>query len=156
MTTVTARREPAIIAPSAGRQPRKGRTNWTATTILIIGGLYCILPALWILVAATKTNAQLFSTAPYVPSFTGAFWSNMSGIVTYNHEIFLRWWLNSVIYAVGGGILSTVIRRDGRVRARQVPRSPAAGRSSASSPPPSCSRRCCWPCRSTCCWRSST
>ncbi len=108
MTTVTARREPGIIAPSAGRQPRKGRTNWTATTILIIGGLYCILPALWILVAATKTNAQLFSTAPYVPSFTGAFWTNMSGIVTYNHEIFLRWWLNSVIYAVGGGIVSTV------------------------------------------------
>lgn len=33
----------------------------------------------------------------------------MSGIVTYNHEIFLRWWLNSLIYAVGGGILSTAI-----------------------------------------------
>ena len=108
MTTMTARREPGIVTPSPRRQRRKGRTNWTATTILIIGGLYCILPALWILVAATKTNAQLFSSAPYVPSFTGAFFSNMSGIVTYNHEIFLRWWLNSVIYAVGGGILSTV------------------------------------------------
>jgi multiple sugar transport system permease protein len=109
MTTMTARREPGTVAPSTRRQRRKGKTtNWTATTILIIGGLYCILPALWILVAATKTNAQLFSTAPYVPSFTGAFWSNMSGIVTYNHEIFLRWWLNSVIYAVGGGVLSTV------------------------------------------------
>jgi len=108
MTTVTARREPGIIAPSARRPPRKGRTNWTATTLLIIGGLYCILPDLWILIAATKTNAQLFSTAPYVPSFTGAFFSNMSGIVTYNHEIFLRWWGNSVIYAVGGGILSTI------------------------------------------------
>ena len=108
MTTMTARREPGIAAPSPRRQRRKGRTNWTATTILIIGGLYCILPALWILVAATKTNAQLFSTAPYVPSFTGAFASNMSGIVTYNHEIFLRWWLNSVIYAVGGGVLSTM------------------------------------------------
>jgi multiple sugar transport system permease protein len=107
MTTVTARREQALLAPPSGRPRRRDRTNWTATTILIIGGLYCILPALWILVAATKTNAQLFSTAPYVPSFTGAFWSNMSGIVTYNHEIFLRWWLNSVIYAVGGGILST-------------------------------------------------
>jgi len=76
---------------------------------LIIGGFYCILPALWILVAATKSNAQLFSTPPYAPSFTGAFWSNMSGILTYNHEIFLRWWLNSVIYAVGGGTLSTAI-----------------------------------------------
>ena len=107
MTTMTARSKPGTLAPSARPRRRRGRTNWTATTILIIGGLYCILPALWILVAATKTNAQLFSTAPYVPSFTGAFWSNMSGIITYNHEIFLRWWGNSVIYAVGGGILST-------------------------------------------------
>src|ERR1700692_4380235 len=88
---------------------KRRRANLTATVILIIGGLSCILPALWILVAATKSNAQLFSTAPYVPSLPGAFWSNMSGILTYNHEIFLRWWLNSVIYAVGGGVLSTAI-----------------------------------------------
>jgi multiple sugar transport system permease protein len=109
MTTVTARQVPGTLAPSAGARRRNRRTNWTATAILIIGALYCILPALWILVAATKTNSQLFSTAPYAPSFTGAFWSNMSGILTYNHEIFLRWWLNSVIYAVGGGILSTAL-----------------------------------------------
>jgi len=109
------------IAATDERQPRtaagkprphlrkRRRANLTATAILVIGGLYCILPALWILVAATKSNAQLFSTAPYAPSLPGAFFSNMSGILTYNHEIFLRWWLNSVIYAVGGGILSTVI-----------------------------------------------
>jgi multiple sugar transport system permease protein len=109
MTTVTARLDPGTIAPPAQTRRRGRRTNWTATAILIIGGLYCILPALWILVAATKTNAQLFSTPPYVPSFTGAFWSNMSGIITYNHELFLRWWLNSLIYAVGGGILSTAL-----------------------------------------------
>jgi multiple sugar transport system permease protein len=109
------------IAATDERQPRtaagkprphlrkRRRANLTATAILVIGGLYCILPALWILVAATKSNAQLFSTAPYAPSLPGAFFSNMSGILTYNHEIFLRWWLNSVIYAVGGGVLSTVI-----------------------------------------------
>jgi multiple sugar transport system permease protein len=109
------------IAATDERQPRtaagkprphlrkRRRANLTATVILVIGGLYCILPALWILVAATKSNAQLFSTAPYAPSLPGAFFSNMSGILTYNHEIFLRWWLNSVIYAVGGGVLSTVI-----------------------------------------------
>ena len=109
------------IAATDERQPRtetgkprphlrkRRRANLTATAILVIGGLYCILPALWILVAATKSNAQLFSTAPYAPSLPGAFFSNMSGILTYNHEIFLRWWLNSVIYAVGGGVLSTAI-----------------------------------------------
>ena len=61
------------IAATDERQPRtvtgkprphlrkRRRANLTATAILVIGGLYCILPALWILVAATKSNAQLFS-----------------------------------------------------------------------------------------------
>jgi multiple sugar transport system permease protein len=106
----TDERQPPTVTGKPRPHPgKRRRANLTATAILVIGGLYCILPALWILVAATKSNAQLFSTAPYAPSLPGAFFSNMSGILTYNHEIFLRWWLNSVIYAVGGGVLSTVI-----------------------------------------------
>jgi multiple sugar transport system permease protein len=106
----TGQRQPRTVTGKPRPRSRKRRrANLTATAILVIGGLYCILPALWILVAATKSNAQLFSSAPYVPSLPGAFWRNMSGILTYNHEIFLRWWLNSVIYAVGGGVLSTAI-----------------------------------------------
>jgi len=106
----TDERQPRTVTGKPRPHPgKRRRANLTATAILVIGGLYCILPALWILVAATKSNAQLFSTAPYAPSLPGAFFSNMSGILTYNHEIFLRWWLNSVIYAVGGGVLSTVI-----------------------------------------------
>jgi multiple sugar transport system permease protein len=95
-------------APAAGRRPRRP-VNWRATIILLIGGLYCILPALWIIIAATKTNAQLFSTPPYVPSSLKSFGSNMSGIFSWNGHIFFRWWLNSLIYAGGGGILSTAI-----------------------------------------------
>jgi multiple sugar transport system permease protein len=106
----TDQRRPRTV--TGGPRPhfrKRRRANLTATAILVIGGLYCILPAVWILIAATKSNAQLFSSAPYAPSLPGAFASNMSGILTYNHEIFLRWWLNSVIYAVGGGVLSTAI-----------------------------------------------
>ena len=64
---------------------------------------------MWIIVAATKSNGELFSTPPYLPAFTGAFWTNMQGILTFNHGIFLQWALNSAIYAIGGGILSTAI-----------------------------------------------
>lgn len=113
-TAVTDPRQLKVPAgtPRPRQRSRHGANrsaNRSATTILVIGALYCFLPALWIGVAATKSNAELFSTAPYLPSFSGAFWSNMSGILTYNHEIFLRWWLNSLIYAVGGGVLSTAI-----------------------------------------------
>ena len=73
----TDKRQPrAVTGGPRPRSRRRRRTNLTATVILIIGGLYCVLPALWILVAATKSNATLFSTAPYAPSLPGAFFSN--------------------------------------------------------------------------------
>ncbi|MFC9693005.1 carbohydrate ABC transporter permease [Kribbella sp. NPDC056951] len=85
------------------------RTRWVPTLILLIGALYCVLPVLWILIASTKTNDELFSTAPFVPVFNGGFWSNLDALFSYNDGIFGRWVLNSVIYAVGGGLLSTAI-----------------------------------------------
>jgi multiple sugar transport system permease protein len=85
------------------------KVNLIPTIILIIGALYCVLPVLWIVIASTKTNDQLFSTATFLPSFTGGFWTNMQALFTYNNGIFGQWALNSVIYAVGGGVLSTIV-----------------------------------------------
>jgi multiple sugar transport system permease protein len=98
------------VRPSVSeRQPHARKINLAPTIVLIVGGLYCVLPVVWILIAATKSNGELFSTPPYVPSFDGSFWSNMHGILSFDHGIFLRWALNSVIYAIGGGVLSTAI-----------------------------------------------
>jgi multiple sugar transport system permease protein len=88
---------------------RKKRPNLVPTIILIIGALYCFLPVLWIVIASTKTNDQLFGTPTFLPSFTGGFFTNLQALFAYNNGIFGRWVLNSVIYAVGGGLLSTVI-----------------------------------------------
>jgi multiple sugar transport system permease protein len=98
-----------VTGTGAPRRARRWPLGLGPTVVLIIGALYSVLPALWIVVAATKSNAELFSTAPYLPSFSGAFGSNLTGIISYQHGIFLRWALNSVIYAVGGGLLSTAI-----------------------------------------------
>ncbi|MCU1505153.1 MAG: multiple sugar transport system permease protein [Microbacteriaceae bacterium] len=85
------------------------KVSWVPTIILIIGALYCVLPVLWILIASTKTNQELFSSATFLPSFTGGFWTNMQALFSYNHGIFGQWALNSVIYAIGGGVLSTMV-----------------------------------------------
>jgi multiple sugar transport system permease protein len=89
--------------------PPRPRTNLVPTAILAIGALYCVLPVLWILIASSKTNNELFSTSPFVPSFHGGFVSNMRALFSYDHGIFGRWALNSVIYAGGGAALSTVV-----------------------------------------------
>jgi multiple sugar transport system permease protein len=88
---------------------RKKHPNLVPTIILVIGALYCFLPVLWIVIASTKTNDQLFGTPTFLPSFTGGFFTNLQALFAYNNGIFGRWVLNSVIYAVGGGLLSTVI-----------------------------------------------
>jgi multiple sugar transport system permease protein len=110
MTTLT---RPAVSRPASGRpsprRRRRGGINLIPTLILIVGALYCVLPVVWILIASTKSNDELFSTAPYLPSLHGAFWQNIVYLFQYNHGIFARWALNSVIYAVGGGVLSTLI-----------------------------------------------
>jgi len=101
----------AIAHPAPTRQLRqsRSRTNLVPTVILVLGGLYCVLPVLWIVIASTKTNSELFSTAPFVPSFHGGFVSNLRALFSYNNGIFGRWALNSVIYAVGGAALSTAV-----------------------------------------------
>jgi multiple sugar transport system permease protein len=99
-----------VRSQSANSTPARGRrTNLVPTIILIVGALYCVLPVIWIVIASTKTNDELFSTPTFLPGFHGGFVSNLEALFSYNNGIFGRWVLNSVIYAVGGGLLSTVI-----------------------------------------------
>jgi multiple sugar transport system permease protein len=104
---------PAAAGPAAAttrqRRAHGPRVNLIPTLILAIGALYCVLPVLWILIASTKTNDELFSTPPFAPAFHGGFLTNMRALFAYDHGIFGRWALNSVIYAVGGAALSTVV-----------------------------------------------
>ncbi|MFD3450578.1 carbohydrate ABC transporter permease [Streptomyces sp. NPDC058691] len=105
MTAVTT----GPAAAAAHRRTRSGRVNLVPTIILGLGALYCVLPVLWIVIAATKTNDELFSTPPFSPSFNGGFVSNIEALFAYNDGIFARWALNSLIYAFGGAALSTII-----------------------------------------------
>jgi multiple sugar transport system permease protein len=107
-TRVRATTAPASKGP-AGPRFRRRPVSLVPTLILIVGALYCVLPVLWILIASTKTNDELFSTPPFVPQFHGGFLSNMQALFGFNHGVFGQWALNSVIYAIGGGVLSTIV-----------------------------------------------
>lgn len=77
------------------------------TAILAIGAAYCILPALWIVIAATKTPGQLFSDATYLPGSGIA--DNIAGLSAYDNGIYWQWMLNSLLYATIGGLLATSV-----------------------------------------------
>jgi multiple sugar transport system permease protein len=90
-------------APSRGRR----RVSIVPTGVLLLGVLYALLPIVWVLIAATKTNTQLDSYAAFRPG--GAFWSNFKGLTSYQGGVFWTWMENTALYAGGGAILSALV-----------------------------------------------
>ena len=107
MTAVSTAVRP--VSSARPKPPRRSRINLLPTVILLVGALYCVLPVVWIVIASTKTNSELFSTPPFEPTFHGGFVTNMRALFSYDNGIFFRWAINSVIYAVGGATLSTIV-----------------------------------------------
>lgn len=63
---------------------------------------YFLLPLVWLLVNATKTNSDLFSTFGLRFGTEFALFDNVRALATYQDGIFFRWFANTVLYAVVG------------------------------------------------------
>jgi len=103
--TTTSRR---AKKPAAATPPR-ARGRLLPTAILLLGALYCVGPVLWVAIASTKGPSELFTTFSFWPSFEGGFWYNLTHLLSYQDGIYLRWALNSLLYAGGGALLSVVV-----------------------------------------------
>jgi multiple sugar transport system permease protein len=103
MTSTTLSPAPTGSVTRSGRE----RPSTFATLILLVGAVYCLIPVVWVLMAATKSPAELFSTFTYAPS--SHLWSNITDLTNYRGGLFWRWMLNTVIYAGLGAALSTVV-----------------------------------------------
>jgi multiple sugar transport system permease protein len=103
---VPAERLPAQT-PRAGRSVR--RTRLVPTVVLFVGAFYCLMPVLWVFIAATKGPRDLFTSFSFWPSFNGGFAYNVTHLLSFRDGIFWRWALNSLLYAGVGAILSVVV-----------------------------------------------
>ncbi|GAA1867598.1 carbohydrate ABC transporter permease [Myceligenerans crystallogenes] len=109
MTAVTTTPDALVPAtpPRAPRRPAGDRPSAAATAILLAGALYCLLPVVWVVLAATKSPAELFSTLTFVPSAHLA--DNIAELSAYRDGVFWRWMLNTALYAGAGAALSVVV-----------------------------------------------
>ncbi|NUQ99720.1 MAG: carbohydrate ABC transporter permease [Streptomyces sp.] len=71
--------------------------------------LYFLLPFWWLVVASTKGNDALFSTAALWFHSPGSFFTNVHQLLTYNNGEYLRWLGNSALYAGVSGAGATVV-----------------------------------------------
>ncbi len=92
------------------RQQRLRRFNLESIvpmTLLFIFTVYFLVPYFWLIVSSTKNAGDLFGTFGlwFAPNFN--LFSNLQQLFTYQDDIFLRWLLNTILYAGVGAIVGT-------------------------------------------------
>ena len=83
------------------------RSSPLATAALLIGAAYCLVPVLWVVVASTKNASELFSSFTFAPS--SHLFGNIHDLSAYRGGLYWRWMANTLLYAGGGALLSTVV-----------------------------------------------
>jgi multiple sugar transport system permease protein len=100
----------AAEAEKIGRRPARKPTSWLLTVFVLICVGYFLLPLFWLVVASTKSNADLFSSfGLWFANFN--LFENIKTVLTFQDGVYVRWALNSVFYAVvtsvGAAFLAT-------------------------------------------------
>ncbi|MCU1509206.1 MAG: sugar transporter permease [Glaciihabitans sp.] len=91
--------------------PEKRRSN-LLTVILWICAMYFVFPLLWLLIASTKNNADLFTSFGLWFGKSFSLFQNLGDVFSAQGGIYLHWALNTVLYAgvsaIGASLLATM------------------------------------------------
>jgi len=96
-------------AAPAGRGPKE-RFVPRAGAMLVMGvfTLYFLIPIWWLVVASTKDRADFLGTNPlWFADF--AFVDNVAALFAYRDGVYLKWMLNSLLYAGLGALVATLL-----------------------------------------------
>lgn len=106
------RAEASAGPQSSGGAPRESMLSRSAAMLIMgVFTLYFLTPIWWLLVSSTKTPAEFTTTAPlwFTPEAVGNFIGNIGRLFAYNDAVFVKWIVNSVLYAGVGALVSTLI-----------------------------------------------
>ncbi|MFF4067091.1 carbohydrate ABC transporter permease [[Kitasatospora] papulosa] len=88
-----ARRKHSVARP---------RRSTVLTLLMGLTAVYALMPLAWLVVNATKTQKSLLDSFGLWFSGEFALWDNISQTLTYDDGIFVRWFLNTLLYVVVG------------------------------------------------------
>jgi multiple sugar transport system permease protein len=106
-TTQVARVGQERIRDRSTRPSRPQGMAVLPTLVLLLGAVYFLLPVAWVVIASTKSPADLFSTFTFAPG--SAFWQNIKDLSAYEDGLFWRWAANTALYSVVGAFLSAML-----------------------------------------------
>ncbi len=87
---------------------QKQRKSTLLTVVMFACALYFLLPIYWLLIASTKSNADLFSSfGLWFADFS--LLANLRDTFTLQDGVFGRWLVNSLIYSVTSAVGATLL-----------------------------------------------
>ncbi|OZG67140.1 ABC transporter permease [Bifidobacterium aquikefiri] len=89
--------------------PANPRRSMMLTLICGLFVAYCLFPFVYLLVNATKTQADFTSTFGLGFGHGFALWDNLQTVFTYQDGIFGRWLVNTLLYVVVGAGGATLL-----------------------------------------------
>ncbi|MET9344889.1 carbohydrate ABC transporter permease [Nonomuraea sp. NPDC003804] len=102
------------IQHNAARSPgqpsaRRTRTSITLMIVMTLMLLYSLGPMFWLLVNSTKTKEDLYDTSGLWFGQTFSLFGNVADVFAHDDGVFLRWFLNTVLYVVVGAGGATLL-----------------------------------------------
>lgn len=94
-------------ARTGGRGKRGRGFSPFATIVLLAGAVYCLVPIVWVVMAASKSPRELFTSFSFAPG-TGLI-DNLVALSNYGGGQFWIWGGNSLLYAGVGALASTLV-----------------------------------------------
>jgi len=109
---VTAQVTSPATAPRRKPYNRDKRRSNLLTVVMWLCVLYFILPLVWLFISSTKDNSDLFSTFGLWFGRDFNLIANIIDVFTYQDGIYLRWGLNTILYAgvsaIGASLIATM------------------------------------------------
>ncbi|MEV0620046.1 carbohydrate ABC transporter permease [Nonomuraea sp. NPDC050404] len=113
--TATASRKPRagkgplVVRGGHRRRSPRDRRSVTLTVLTAVMLVYTLLPLLWLVINASKTQEGLFRSFGLWFDSDFALFSNIADAFTYDGGIFTRWLLNTLLYVVAGAGGATLL-----------------------------------------------
>jgi multiple sugar transport system permease protein len=109
---VTAQASIPATAPRRKPFNRERRRSSLLTVVMWLCVAYFIVPLIWLFISATKDNPDLFSTFGLWFGHDFNLFANIRDVFTFQGGIYLRWTLNTILYAgvsaIGASLLATM------------------------------------------------
>lgn len=106
---MTATTDIATFKAAKRRLGERRRSRIILTLLLSLFLLYSFMPLVYLVLSATKTNGDLFTTFGFGFGTEFNLWQNLRDLLARDNGIFMRWMFNSLLYATIAGLGAAIL-----------------------------------------------